>query len=506
MISAEQRARIRRLFYAEHWKVGTISQELGVHPDTVKQAIEVERFLAKAPVIRSSLIDPYKAFIDETLNAHPRLRATRLYEMIAERGYVGGIALLRRYVQKVRPRTPSAYLKLRTLPGEQGQVDWGNFGTITVGYARRKLSCFVMVLSYSRAMAARFFYDQSMESFLFGHVCAFESLGGVPRQLLYDNLKSVVLERVGEHIRYHPRLLELAGQYHFAPRPCAPYRGNEKGKVERTIQFLRSSFFAARTYHDLDDLNAQLTQWIERVAHTRMLPEDPERRRVADVWTEEKERLLPLPKHAFSCTRIITAAVGKWPYIRFDLNEYSVPHTCVGQTLTVIASPELIRIVDGAGGTLAEHVRVYDRGMCVEDRQHIDALAKEKRRAQEISGRDRLRQACKNVDALLEAMALRGLPLRRQTNTLLKLLDRYGASELDRAIGRALSTQAHSAASVAHLLDQRTREQNKQPPIDVILPNDERIQNLHLTPHNLDRYDDLGALKNTTGEDDDHAS
>lgn len=257
MISPAQRAQMRRLFYAEHWKVGTIAAELGVHPDTVKHAIEAERFIAKTPVIRSSILDPYKPFIVQTLVHHPRLRATRLYDMIRSRGYPGGISTLRSYVRTVRPRKSTAYLKLNTLPGEQGQVDWGSFGTITVGQAQRSLCCFVMVLSYSRAIAARFFYDQSMESFLAGHVAAFEALGGVPRQLLYDNLKSAVLERMGEHIRYHPRLLELAGHYHFAPRPCAPYRGNEKGKVERTIQYIRSSFFAARPYRDLDDLNTQ---------------------------------------------------------------------------------------------------------------------------------------------------------------------------------------------------------------------------------------------------------
>jgi transposase len=418
MISVEQRTRIRRLFYAEHWKVGTIASELGVHPDTVKRAVESERFVAKARPVRPSRLDPYKDFIEQTLKAHPRLRATRLHEMIKARGYPGGMAVLRRYGRKVRPAKAVAYLKLKTLPGEQGQVDWGSFGKITVGHARRSLSCFVMVLSHCRAMAARFFVDQSMESFLAGHVFAFEALGGVPRQLLYDNLKSAVLERVGEHIHYHPRLLELCGHYHFAPRPCAPYRGNEKGNVERTIQFIRSSFFAARSYADLDDLNAPLQHWIDTVAHQRPLPQDPQRRRVADVWVEEKPCLLALPQHPFACTKVVAVKASKWPYVRFDLNEYSIPHDHVGKTLTLIASPDCIRIVDADGTLLAEHLRVYDRGLCVEDRRHIDALAKHKRRASQLRSRDRLCQTCPNAAALLEAIAIRSLPLRAQTNAL----------------------------------------------------------------------------------------
>lgn len=491
MISAQQRAHIRRLFYAEHWKVGTIVAELGVHPDTVKHAIEAERFIAKPRIVRPSILDPYKTFIVQTLERHPRLRATRLHDMIRSRGYPGGISTLRSYVSTVRPRRTTAYLKLNTLPGEQGQVDWGSFGKITVGQAHRSLCCFVMVLSHSRAIAARFFYDQSMESFLAGHVAAFDALGGVPRQLLYDNLKSAVLERIGDHIRYHPRLLELAGHYHFAPRPCAPYRGNEKGKVERTIQYIRSSFFAARIYRDLDDLNAQLQHWIDTVAHQRIPAHHPHGLCVAAVWEKEKQRLLPLPKHPFACTKIITAKVGKWPYVRFDRNDYSVPHTYVRRTLTVIATPDRVRIANPSGEIIAQHRRVYDRGACIEDRCHIDQLVGQKRRAQELGGRDRLRHLCPNADRLIEAMAIRGLPMRRQTTTLLKLLDRYGQRALDRAIGRALERQAFSAAAVAYLLDQQTRAQNTPPPIDIVLPDDDRIKHLHLTPHDLAPYDAL---------------
>ncbi len=229
MIDAELYARIRRLFFAEHWKVGTIAAELGVHRDAVRNAIEADRFTRQLRPVRPMLLDPYKDFIRDVLDKHPRLRSTRLFEMIRERGYPGSAVQLRRYVATVRPAARAeAYLRLQTLPGEQAQVDWGHFGKIRVGRALRSLSCFVFVLSWSRAMYARFTLDQTLESFLRGHVLAFEALG-VPRAILYDNLKSVVLERQGDHVRFHPQLLEFAGHYHFAPRPCAPYRGNEKG-------------------------------------------------------------------------------------------------------------------------------------------------------------------------------------------------------------------------------------------------------------------------------------
>src|SRR2546425_7058801 len=231
MISPEQRAEIRRLYYAEHWRVGTIATTLGVHHDTVRHAIEADRFIRPGAQIRPSALDPYKPLVLATLEQYPRLRATRLYEMLGARGYAGSVVQVRRWVRTVRPAARAeAYLRLETLPGEQGQVDWGNFGALPIGRARRVLSCFVLVLSWSRAVYARFALDQTLESFLRGHVEAFAALGGAPRTILYDNLKSVVLDRAGDHIRFHPRVLELAGHYHFAPQPCAPYRGNEKGK------------------------------------------------------------------------------------------------------------------------------------------------------------------------------------------------------------------------------------------------------------------------------------
>jgi transposase len=150
MISSDMRARIRRLFYAEHWKVGTIAAELGVHRDTVALAVEVERFtnIAFRPAV--ALLDPYKDFVRVTLEQHPRLRATRLFQMIQGRGYTGSVWPLRRFVRHIRPGgAHEAFFRLSMLPGEQGQVDWGSFGSIPIGNTRRWLSCFVMVLSFS---------------------------------------------------------------------------------------------------------------------------------------------------------------------------------------------------------------------------------------------------------------------------------------------------------------------------------------------------------------------
>jgi transposase len=495
MIPPEVAARIRRLYYAEHWRVGTIATELGVHHDTVVRVLGRERLGRPSTLrpVRPSVLDPYKPFLADVLAQHPRLRATRLHAMVQGRGYPGGVVTVRRYVRTIRPaRRAEAYLRLQTLPGEQGQVDWGHFGTLAVGHARRPLVCFVLVLSWSRAVYARFGLDLGLESFLRGHVAAFAALGGVPRTLLYDNLKSVVLERVGAHIRYHPRLLELAGHYHFAPKPCAPYRGNEKGKVERQIQYLRHAFFAARRFTSVADLNAQLAAWIAATAHQRPVPGDPTGQRVADALAAEQPRLLPLPQHPFPCDLLRPVRSGKTPYVRFDGNDYSIPHGVVRQPLTLVASEDLLRLLDGAT-EVARHPRSYDHRRVVEDPAHLAALAAVKRAAAELRGRDLLRVTCPQAAAFLDALAQRGQPLAPHTRQLGQLYDRYGAAALDAALAEALRRGAVGAPAVAHLLDQQTRARGIAPPLVVPLPDDPRVRDLRVTPHPLAGYDALGA-------------
>jgi transposase len=497
MISPELFARIRRLFFAEHWKVGTIVSELGLHPDAVKRAIEADRFVRTGLQLRPSVVDPYKGLIADVLAQHPRLRATRLYEMLRSRGYPGSVVVLRRYLRLVRPRPRAeAYLRLETLPGEQGQVDWGSFGTIRVGAAERTLSCFVLVLSHSRALFARFALDQTLESFLRGHLHAFSALGGLPRTLLYDNLKSVVLERVGEHIRFHPRLLDLAAHYHFAPTPCAPYRGNEKGKVERQIHYLRYSFFAARPFRDLADLNGQLARWIDEVALARKLPDG---RTIRDALDNERPHLLPLPEHPLESDLLRAVASGKTPYVRFDSNDYSIPHALVRKPLTLVASEALVRILDGAV-EVARHARSYDRRKIIEDPAHIAALAREKRAARELRGRDLLRQACPHAERLIEALALRGEPIAGHSHRLGRLLERHGPRDLDAAIAEALARGAVGSASVAHILDQRARQRGTPPAVDPFLPNDPRARGLPALPHSLAPYDALAGSADDTPE------
>jgi transposase len=251
-------AQILRYYHVEKWPVGTIAAQLHIHHGVVQRVLAQAGLPRIGAPPRRSKIDAYLPFITRTLETFPKLTASRLYAMVRERGYPGRPDHFRHLIARHRPRPKAeAYLRLRTLPGEQAQVDWGHSGHLEIGRARRPLMAFVMVLSHSRQIFLRFFLDARMENFLRGHVAAFTAWGGVPRVLLYDNLKSAVLERRGEAIRFHPTLLGFAGAYRYEPRPVAIARGNEKGRVERAIRYVRDAFFAARSFSGLDDLNAQ---------------------------------------------------------------------------------------------------------------------------------------------------------------------------------------------------------------------------------------------------------
>jgi transposase len=491
MIPAAQVVEIRRLFFAEHWRAGTIATQLGLHPDTVRRALATERF-ARPTMVRPSVVDPYRAFLQATLQQYPRLRATRLFEMAKARGYLGSVVQLRRVVRTLRPApVAEAYLRLNLLIGEQAQADWGHFGTVQFGRATRRLSAFVLVLSWSRALHAVFTLDQSLESFLRGHVEAFQALGGVPRVLLYDNLKSAVLERQGEAIRFHPRLLELCGHYHFVPRPCAVAAAHEKGRVERAIRYLRDAFFAARTFRDLADLNAQFVQWRDTIAHARRVPGDPSRT-VAEALAEEQGRLLPLPAHPFPTALVRAVSSGKTPYIRFDRNWYSIPHTLVRVPLTLVADPDRVQLYHGTE-EVANHFRSYDADFTVEARDHLQGLVAAKRQAAGLTRRDRLRQAVPAAAALFERLAVRGEPLGPHVTRLSQLLADYGAVELATAVAVALDRDACGAGSIAHILEQRRRTRRQLPPVPVVLPADPRVRDLDVSSHALESYDALSS-------------
>lgn len=496
-IDHDLESKIMRYHFVEKWKVGTISNQLGVHHSVVDRVLSQAGLPKVERALRPSIIDPYLPFIVETLEQFPKLTAARLLDMVKARGYPGGSSFFRQRISQLRPRkTPEAYLRLRTLPGEEAQVDWGHFGHIEIGKAKRPLMAFVMVLSWSRQIFLRFYLNQQMENFLRGHVAAFDAWQGIPKILLYDNLKSAVLSRQGDVIQFHPTLLQLASHYHFKPQPVAVARGNEKGRVERAIRYIRDNFFAARAWKNIDDLNAQANEWCQGTSADRKNPEEPSLT-VRQAYQQEKETLLTLPDDHFNTFEQTQVSARKTPYIRFDLNDYSIPHTEVQKVLTVSADLKRLRILDGQS-VLATHSRSFDKGQQIEHQTHIDALWQSKKEAKRSSGHNRLSHLSPLIDELLAQSVERGHVLKTTVKLLLELLALYGQSEFQSAIKEAMEKQSPYPEGVRQILIRRREDANKPPPIAVAVP--EKAKHYSVKPAQLADYDNLNLPSESTQE------
>jgi transposase len=491
-VTADESAAILRLHHVEGWPVGTIADQLGRHHDTVERVLAHGGLPITKLVTRTRLVDPFVPFIHETLAKFPRLRASRLWAMAVARGYCGSKSGFRAIVCRLRPRRQAeAYLRRAVLPGEEAQVDWAHFGKLMVGRAQRDLFAFVMVLSFSRLRFVHFAMRAAMPSFLRGHVESFRFFGAVPRKILYDNLKSAVLEREGDAVRFHPTMLALAGHYRFEPRACAPYRPNEKGRVERAIRDVREGFFAARSFASVEDLNAQARTWSQQIARERRVP-DAKDKTVGDAFLEELPRMITLPGDDFPVEERVEVRIGKTPYARFDRNDYSVPHTHVCRLLRVIATDDRVRIIDPELPTqvLADHRRSFDRDQRVEAEGHVLALVEEKRRAHQSRGFDRLFAAVPSSRTMMERLADQGANLGASTAGLLQLLDRVGADVLERAVADVLARGQLKLSAVHFAVDRLRYEAGLQPALTVPVTDDLRA-NAQVRPHSLATYDRL---------------
>jgi transposase len=486
------RAEMRRLVLVDRWKVETVARRFGVHHSVVRRTLREIEPTEGSPAAPSA-IDPFKPYIVERLAAYPELTATRLLVELRERGYDRGLAQLRRYVSKVRhPRPRKAYLRVEVDPGDQAQVDWGSFGQLRTGATQRPLSAFVMILSWSRAMFVDFALDMSFETFCRLHRAALEFFGGVPKKILYDNLKTVVLHHVGATIQFNPRFLLFAGHYLFEPT-AAPVRYPEaKGRVEASIKYLRSSFFYGRAFRSLDDLRSQAFAWRDQTANARM--HATTRERPADRLLVEQTRLRALPVHPFDTDLVVPMVVSKEARVRLDTNTYSVPHELVGRTVHLRADDKSVRVVYD-GTEVAAHARCWDRRRTIEDPRHIERLLERRKGASRIKRKDRLASLAPECRLYLQEIARRRIDLRSEIDKLLRLVDLYGETEVAGGMARALAHKTFGARYVRTLIDQSRFSRGLGEPPEPVVTGNAEADAIEVQPHDLETYDALAQRK-----------
>jgi transposase len=487
MITPELRAQMRRLVLLDHLPIETVARRFGVHHSTVRRALadDTQSERPQAP----DILDPYKPYIVERLTALPELTATRLLLELRDRGYKQGVAVVRRFVAKVRhPRSRKVYLRIETDPGEQAQVDWGHFGHVRVGSAQRPLSAFSIVLSWSRAIFVDFSFDQQMETFCRMHRRALEFFGGIPRKIVYDNLKSVVLSRIGNVIQFNPRFLAFAGHYLFEPT-AAPVRYPEyKGRVESSIKYIRHSFFYGRSFSSLEDLRAQAARWRDDIANQRL--HGTTRERPADRLLVERPRLRALPPHPFLTDLVIPAIVSKEARVRLDSNSYSVPPSLVGKAIHVRADDHMVRVVHD-GVEVAAHSRCWDRRRHVQDPAHIEELLARRQAARPISRREILASVCPESRIYFQEISRRRVRLDTEMTRIFRLVDLYGQSEVAGAIAKAVAQRTFGAKYVRALCDQVRFARGLGEPPEPVVTGNRDADALEVQPHDMESYDDL---------------
>ena len=494
MTYSELEPEILRLFTVEKWPVGTIAREFSVHHSVVERIVRQEHPLQFA-YSRASILDPYLGFIHETLEKYPKIKSSRVYGMIKERGYPGKCdAQVRTYLRKIRPKkVREAFFRLTSLPGEQAQVDWAHFGTLKINSSfSRKLYAFVMTLSHSRMIYLRYFLSSTSRDFYQGFSEAFSFFGGVPRQIWMDNLKSGVVSRAGPVVQFNEHMLTLAKHFSFEPVAMGVRRGNEKGKVERSIQYVRSSFFEARDFKDLADLNEQDLEWCLQIAGNRKWQDDPSKT-VYEVYSAEKEKLLPLPQKHWIATERLVVNVPKVPFIRFDLNNYSVPWKFAGQQVTVEFDDLNVRFFK-EGEVLAEHTRCFGKGETLETKIHFEGLADFKNRAKKHSGLARLKAAVPVAQEFVEILSDRGENPGGIVNSLLNLLEIYGRKNLEEAITEVVIQDTPRLKSIHFVLKRLDAASKKPLSVPAQIASNSKTQNVTVEYHTPKRYDEITGI------------
>lgn len=357
MVQVEERFMIQELFRSGV-SISEIARRTGRDRKTVRAVINGPLIPAtnkRLPKTRK--IDPFVTYLERRIE-HGVLNAEKLYQEISCQGYTGTARSVRRFIQPRRAaKQPAATVRFETEPGQQAQVDWGSFGTIDHFGRQRRLYAFVMTLGWSRAMYIEFTVAMDETWWLRCHLHAFRYFGGVPQEILHDNLKTAVLERTADGIvHWHPRYLDFARYYGFSPRACQPYRAQTKGKVESGVKYVRGNFWPGLFFDDLADLNRQGRGWLDHVANVRVHGTTGQ----VPFVRLAQEALQPLAgKPDYDTSLVCYRRSTKDCLVSYEGNYYSVPAAHAGQRLLLKETEqgELgIYMLDGA--ELARHALV----------------------------------------------------------------------------------------------------------------------------------------------------
>lgn len=443
--------------YHEHHGLncGQIARELDVDYRTVEKWLNEKQYHPRKQSQRTSKLDPFKDYIVRLLETHP-YTAAQILHRINENGFEGGYTIVKDYVRKIRPKRIKAFLRLSFAPGECAQVDWGSYGTVAVGDTHRRLSFFVMVLCYSRMMYIEFTVSQTMEHFLSCHQNAFERFGAVPKKIMVDNLKSAVLKRtVGKDPVFNPKYFDFANHYGFTIAPCAVGKGNEKGRVESGVGYVKKNLLAGLEISDFSTLGPAAIEWLDTVANVRIHGETG--KKPMDIFDQERGCMIPLPPYPYDIATISQVGASRQFRVTLDTNRYSVPAEYAGAELTLKTYPDRLCIYD-QDKLIARHVRSYNRRKDFELPDHPKALLAQRKKARDQKIFMRFLALSHKADDYYLQLEQRRMNPLHHIRQIVGLSEIYGDEPVKRAMEDAFTFQAFSCEYIANLLEQRARK------------------------------------------------
>ena len=483
MIAYLTYCQIRSLHQDQKLTAGQIARKLELDKKTVRYWLRHPYHEHKRPH-RSSKLDPHKPHIKAWLEGHD-FTAQQIFQKLQAQGVPVGYTIVREYVQSVRPKPVHAFLTLHFCPGECMQVDWGSWGFVTIGSTRRRLSFFVAVLCYSRLMYLEFTLGQSQEHFLGCHQRAFAFFGGVPESVMVDNCKTAVLSHpLGQPAQINPRYLDFANHYGFKVRACGIRKGNEKGRVENGVKYIKENFLRGLELPPWAALNPAGRHWLETIANVRIHRETHQT--PVALFAEEQSKLTPVSVLPYDTALVRPLRVNSRFRVLWETNRYSVPAHWAGTSLTARIYADRLALYH-EDQPVAEHVRSYDRHRDFEHPDHAQPLLAQRQKAREQQLLARFLSLCPQAPDYYEQLQQRRLNARHHVQKILALVEIYGSEKVTRAIQDAHQYQAYSCEYIANIIEQRARTLPEPGALHLTRSSD--LLNLELPEPDLSVYD-----------------
>jgi transposase len=484
-------AEVLKLSHVDHLGVRAIARQLSMSRKTVKKILYGEP-KPKRVEKRGSMLDAYEPEIRRLVEETPSIKAPAVLERLRAQGYTGGVTIVRERVSGLRPRARGeSFLTLDFAPGSAVQVDWADFGFAIPGCPRR-VSAFVMVLCHSRYLYLEFSLSQRMGTFLRCMERGLEFFGGTTTADIFDNMKTVVISRVAGVTQFNATFLEYARSRGFAVRACNPRRGNEKGRVERPIGFIRERFWPGRRFSDLLDLNTQGAEWRDRFANNRV--HDLTGQVPALVFRSIEQPLLkPLREASFNTDDVESTDTTKTFRFSFDRNQYSVPPRLHNQPIIVRANDTAVAAFLGTK-EIARHARRWGIGEVAELPEHRRAAAEIKPRTQSHDLPPALLGLGEIGHRYFKVFAAGSRSIDRECVRLTFLVELFGESAVASALDEVMRTGHVGGEYVEYVLRHRRHLAPARAPLRLGVP---ALDAIAFREPDLAVYDQLVASRLT---------